>query len=414
MIDFNNIIRSSKYKYDEENLSKYLDFVNINSVNKIDKDNNNLYEHHHILPRSLFKKYIKNKDNIVLLKCKDHLEAHYLLYKLFSTNKKIIYALNIMINRIDYDINEINDFDKDQYAKFRKKVSNIISKTNTGKVHDDNFRKNVSNRIKNTVVVKDKFNNTFRVSRDDIRYKSGELVFYRIGYKHKDDTIIKIKNNGVKGRTTYNNGLKTKYLFEPTEEFNILGRTEDFKNKCKLNNKKIFIYNDETEEQRRISKDDVIPNGFVNKRIKKGNFNGFENINNKTKVFDISINKFLLIDKDKVNYDYQIPYYGLKKDRRYLIELDNFYFYNMLYFAEYLKNKYNIIINVCECNSVYMFYKVYNNYIIKKPHFNMNKEYKIFCEDNQNKYLKDLIKINIYFMENLVYNINNKIYKKEV
>jgi hypothetical protein len=53
-------------------------------------------ERHHILPKSIFPEYSKNKDNLVILTAREHFICHWLLTKIID-DPKIIYALQMMI-----------------------------------------------------------------------------------------------------------------------------------------------------------------------------------------------------------------------------------------------------------------------------------------------------------------------------
>lgn len=88
--------------YDEVYLQRYLNFIT--TTNEPDKK---LYgEKHHILPKSLFPKYIKEEGNLKRISAKDHFIAHYLLYKAYPKNIKMTFSFNLMFNRSKQKIDE--------------------------------------------------------------------------------------------------------------------------------------------------------------------------------------------------------------------------------------------------------------------------------------------------------------------
>lgn len=161
------------------------EYISICSVGKF--GGNIWYERNHILPRSLFPEYEYSYWNIVILPYEIHKRVHELLAK--SGNLLMIYASALM-NRTPLN-GELNP------AK-RKEVREKISSSKLG-VHRfdmkgkayfgasketiNNIKRKQSDTLKNSVVVKDKDGNKFRVSIDDERYINGELVPHNLGNK---------------------------------------------------------------------------------------------------------------------------------------------------------------------------------------------------------------------------------------
>lgn len=82
MLDFYNIfIEKHGIPNDEIFLQEYIEFV---LTNRIEDKFDEYCEYHHILPRSIFPEYVNNVDNIVLLKYKDHVLAHEILFKAYN------------------------------------------------------------------------------------------------------------------------------------------------------------------------------------------------------------------------------------------------------------------------------------------------------------------------------------------
>jgi hypothetical protein len=121
------------------------------------------YELHHIIPRCLGGKDSKN--NLVKLTLREHFIAHKILVKVYPDNHKLKYAVRIIFNIQGQSINRTSR----EYEKYKKEAEN-------------NF--------KNKVIVKDKDGNTFKVDRDDPRYMSGELIC-----NAKDTVLVKNIND---------------------------------------------------------------------------------------------------------------------------------------------------------------------------------------------------------------------------
>ena len=160
-------------------------------------------EVHHICPKSMFPEYRLDKWNLVRLKFEDHVEAHRLLCLIFNNGEcKRAYAF---ISRGSYD-DKVKALTKDAFAgdnnpAKREEVRLKIAENKTGKARtdmsgkkyfgadEDTIRKgldSMAEKLKNTVIVKDKEGNRFRVSCDDPRYVSGELVSFNAGEKREN------------------------------------------------------------------------------------------------------------------------------------------------------------------------------------------------------------------------------------
>lgn len=189
-MDFEGIILNSGYKlHDLDAVKKY---INLCSAQYTGDEYSEL---HHILPKSMFAEYANNKENLVRLKYSDHIEAHKLLCDIFNTyGMKLahMFMTNVNIDRKLYFLKGDSNPAKD--IKVREK----ISKSKLGKPRNDlkglryfgadqeiakNAIEKMRSKIKNTVVVKDREGNRFRVSVNDERYVSGELVPFNLGSK---------------------------------------------------------------------------------------------------------------------------------------------------------------------------------------------------------------------------------------
>ena len=321
------------YEVDENYWNKYVKFITENSI----KDKTDEYtEKHHIFPRALFPEIENDKTNLVRLKAKDHLKAHYYLYKAFNGNRDMATALNLMINRVWKDnlksclVEEVFEGLCIEYENFRKNLAKHISEMNTGKTLSEEAKKKLSEKNKDTVVVKDKDGNLMRVSCDDERYKSGELVFYRVGYKHTEETKQRMSENGIKGLHMYNNGKKIIYA-ETCPEGYVEGSLDSIKEKQSEKYTDMgYYYNEKTGESIRLKSTDEIPEGFVKKRIKKGNFVGWDKLNAECiKIYDLKDQKSKMIPAKDIDLETSFPEITGNAKEFKVVLYDGLYFYRI-------------------------------------------------------------------------------------
>ncbi len=189
-MNFNEIIQAQKIPSNKHYLKRYFRFIE-NCV----LAEGEMYEKHHILPQSLFPTYAKCLQNIKKLSLRQHFIAHWILAKTFGGTQW--FAFNQMKRVGCKSI---------LYMYGRKYIIEQIKLANTGKEKTQKNRMSISKRTQKTVVVRDLNGKLFRTSIENPKYMSGELVFYRQGYKHTPETIQKMR---VSGKTPWNTG-KTK------------------------------------------------------------------------------------------------------------------------------------------------------------------------------------------------------------
>lgn len=134
--DILNILLQS----DSEEIYCYISIINnalLQNRKKLNKDDINYvyYEAHHILPKSLFKKYKNYKPNIVLLTPKEHFECHKLLTKIYPT-PEMTFAYMIMSSR--------NKIPSEEYAKLKQNFSLAIKEKLTGVHKSEEHKKHIS------------------------------------------------------------------------------------------------------------------------------------------------------------------------------------------------------------------------------------------------------------------------------
>lgn len=357
------------YEVNENYWNKYVNFLTENSI----KGKTDEYtERHHIFPRALFPEIENDKTNIIRLRARDHLKAHYFLYKAFDGNRDMATALNLMINRVWKDnledclIEEVFEGLCDEYEKFRKQLAKHISKMNTGKKRNPEEVERIREMHKNMVVVKDKDGNIFRVSCNDERYKSGELVFYRVGYKHTEETKQRMSENGIKGLHMYNNGEKFIYA-ETCPEGYVEGAPDWLKEK--LSEKYIdmsYYYNEATGESIRLKSTDEIPEGFVKKRVKKGNFVGWDKLNTECiKIYDLKDKKIKMIPAKDIDLETSFPDINNEGKEFKVVLYDDLYFYRIQDIEKYFLEKYNVLFPKKIRLSMKVLSETYNDAIIE-------------------------------------------------
>ena len=238
---------------DNKKLEEYIDFC-FNNSTEYEKSKTQL---HHILPRSLFKEYIKISENIwngVHLTNDNHYIAHFLLhqavedisiasswYAMNNKNYKLgepltligseNYALaiekrnelvsnnakdkviakclktnkNLKVSKEEFDNNDnLVGATKGKYTGKLKNTVSVYLKDdfyNIFRINKDDFDVNIHESVlKNAVIAKDKDNNRVRVHKDDIRLKTGELTGLNKNIKITEEQKIKtketIKKNG--------------------------------------------------------------------------------------------------------------------------------------------------------------------------------------------------------------------------
>ena len=184
-----------------ENLLNYINIYqkfieNVKSENR-EKNKGVYYEKHHIKPMFIYKENrtrIRRKNscdgdpnninNIVLLKFREHVFAHILLYKIYENTSYSHAALNSINLMLGYvSSGRITDMMK------RRQYYDKIK---------EDYSKKLSDVVRGTVVVKDAETGEMvgRVSKQHPKYISGEYVFYQKGMKRSESFKQKQSKKG--------------------------------------------------------------------------------------------------------------------------------------------------------------------------------------------------------------------------
>lgn len=123
-----------------ECLAQYLQIVNealSSDRRRYRKDDSRYvyYEQHHILPKSLYPYYAKDRANLVLLTAEEHFECHKLLVEIFPTPEMRL-AYGFMSN--------FHNISKEEYDILRQEVSAAMSVKLAGKQKTDEHKLHIS------------------------------------------------------------------------------------------------------------------------------------------------------------------------------------------------------------------------------------------------------------------------------
>ncbi len=208
-------------------IKRYIKFIDWCRIRNLNLDSTIIVEKHHILPVGEFiqyKDFKLYKWNLIKLTLKQHFIAHYMLAKIFGSSQW-------------YAFNQMRRIGKTSilYSYCKTEISEELKYINLGRTHSEETKLKYSKLRKNKVVVKDSSNNIFQTTTDDPKYLSGELVFYRLGYKHKDSTKNKMSsNNGRKGKKPFI-AEDGNMIFLKPEDGNKLGLIEGCSEEYKKN-----------------------------------------------------------------------------------------------------------------------------------------------------------------------------------
>ena len=123
------------------------------------KGNGNYYERHHILPRSLFPLWKKEKRNLVLLTAREHFFCHQLLTKIYPSKEMYSALWMLYITRKGKKIISVKEYEKlkqiqaEKMSKMLKENPEKYSKSrfkkgmetwNKGLKLNDDYRKKIS------------------------------------------------------------------------------------------------------------------------------------------------------------------------------------------------------------------------------------------------------------------------------
>lgn len=269
------LLIESNYNIDINYLQIYFDFLDSCSVNELTEK----YEKHHILPRALFPQLIKNRQNIIKLKPKDHFLAHYHLAKLIKS-QETLFAFNQMKRVLKKYSSVIENVDELSllYEEFRNELSDIISKQNTGwfnklsVIEQNKFREHMSKISKGKVPVRFPDGSTGTISNDHPDYLSGIVVPVQSGTKRSEkarENFRKANSVKVKGKPYHDPITKQiKYFHEGQQPESWIIGVPVAENSGKPGAK--WYHDPITNRQGRFHENEI-PEGWIKGRINFGN-----------------------------------------------------------------------------------------------------------------------------------------------
>lgn len=174
MFNYKDYFSNFKVK-SERALNAYIDLIDKNMVELYEGEE--YAEMHHVLPKCIFPEFKNEPNNLVKLKYDEHILAHKLLMEIYE-HDGLTYAYYRM-KGLNFNPNQLPTVrEKIRQSKLGKPRPDIKGKKYFGAC-DEKAKlgiEKMKTKLKNTVVVKDTEGNRFRVSVDDNRYISGELV----------------------------------------------------------------------------------------------------------------------------------------------------------------------------------------------------------------------------------------------
>lgn len=327
---------------------KYINFIENMKDRKIPE--NAQTELHHIYPKSLYPWLENDKNNLIELTLREHYISHVLLAK--SYGGKMWFALNMM-NRIIPQEKKSSYL----YKLYRKKIIDEFSNINKGRKHTQAAKNKMSKERKGKVIVRNKTTKAiFRTTVENL-CTDDNLEFYRTGFKHSKDTIEKMKlHNGIKNKSPYFNENDEIRYFSKTDEIphGYKSRYPDsvIQKMSASHENASFYYNEITKKTIRSKENPG--NGFERKRVKTGNFHGWDKLNKKERMFNLKEKKYELLDKNEIK-SYHVFLSGIKYDKITIYNFKDIYFVSRTDFLNYefedgLKLKYllngdNLLVN---------------------------------------------------------------------
>lgn len=242
------------------------------------------FHKHHIAPRGIFPEYEDDSENLVKLPVRAHFIAHYLLAK-FTRHTTQIFAFNMMRK---YSKNS------KMYEAFDVEIRKAISEANTGRAMGESQRKNLSKVNAGMVNARFKDGSVQKVSVNDSRFVSGEIVNARVGYVHSDETKQKMSDNGIKGHSPKRINGVVKYKYD---ESDLVGAdiTEVWDESARKNiSEKVSNLRWVTENgvSRRVPREEVVDN--TSKRVFDNPFSK-ENMGGKKFVYCLKEKKKIIV-----------------------------------------------------------------------------------------------------------------------
>jgi hypothetical protein len=187
-----------------------LEYARTQSRKKLRKNNPNYsyYETHHALPKSLFPQYKKEKWNLILLTAAEHLRCHKLLIEMTSGSNyhKMVCAYWKMASEYDENMQRV-EMSPEEYQLAKEMWSATMSILNQRPCSEETKKrigKSNSGRAPSTEAV-----------ANSVKTRKGKK---RPSYAVKASADAQKGNTNVRGKTWWNNGIKSCMAFNPPDD----------------------------------------------------------------------------------------------------------------------------------------------------------------------------------------------------
>lgn len=346
----------------ELHLNRYKKLISSYSEQKIVKSkiHKGSIERHHILPKTLFPAFEKEKWNIINLPVKAHYIAHYLLFKSIDHNG-LIYAFNQMrrITKSTKPNCRLYKIVKESFAK-------IVSENNKGKTCSEEVNKRHSELMKDT--------NVYRSPNKELkRFPVGQApdswVPFQLGRKRTNESK-QLMSTLMSNRIWQYNEITKEVRFEKYLLDGFIAEFPPWLTASGLVAKDtVWIHHAVTKKNNRIKFDQPLPNNYVYGRYYLDN-KGFDRINNsdELRVLDLVEKKYCLVKKTMMLNPRYVKH-GSPIDKIFLFKYNNTVYTSMSDFI--YANKH---IRRLPSSPKLLSMKV------PKPHFNQLPEVNEFCK----------------------------------
>jgi len=204
-------------------------------------------ERHHIVPKCIGG--TDEEENIILLGYREHYIAHYLLAKAYPDHQNLWYAFKMM--------KRVCEGKSVLYESARKYITRLLK-------GDKERAKKISAALTGKIFTEEHCDNikASKIGEKNPMYNKN----------HKDSTLEKMRENGLRGRKMYHHieTGKNIYLKEEEEVPDDYqeGAGTSYREKQKIRKYSMKWFHDpETKEQMRLGHDELPPKGYIKGRI---------------------------------------------------------------------------------------------------------------------------------------------------
>jgi hypothetical protein len=340
---------------------------------KKSKQTKGQYEMHHILPKKIWPEYEKETRNLVVLPNRVHKIVHYFLFKSIR-HSSCVYAINQMC-RVDKGTHK---FSTRLYDQVRREFARLISENNTGYVHSEEFKNDISKRFTGTNIYKNI--KTSELKRFKVGKQPIDWIPFQTGRERSSESRAKLGAN-IRSRIWQYNELSKEVKFDKIIQPGFTaGVPPWFDNHAVALKDYKWLYNPITGEVKRESISNGIPEGYILGR--QYDNKGFQKINegNLVRMLDVKEKKFVLVDKFILPNSRYTPG-GASIDNTYVIQYKN----NTFYSWATVENAHPELPKYSGKRNMSIM-----EFIVPRKHHNQTKERQIFSSQYNGKTFRDI------------------------